>query len=450
MKAIGFSLVLLLLSIACAVPEEPGVPTPERDAPAPPIATGTATGGKPDTGRWRPVRQSRVAEEMARLEAIGYVGGSRDTVAETGVTIHRSGRAGAGHNLYLSGHAPEAILIDMGGRELHRWCFSCMEIWPEQVTQYRPHQETRRTDGRKKFAQAGQDTDFFRNARLLPDGSLLAIFEGKGLIKLDRDSNLVWSSRCGAHHDLDLLDNGDILVLTREARINPLVSEEWPILEDFICTLDGADGRVKTRVSLLTCFANSQQPESIWRTSKNRTGDIFHTNTLAVLAEPPPGAPEVFAAGRVLTAMRMLHCVAVVDLEAEQVVWARTGGFRALHDPRLLPNGNLLLFDNLGAAERSRVLEFDLHTWRPVWSYVGDKAHPFFSETCGTAQRLANGNTLVTESDGGRAFEIDPLGEIVWEFWNPHRAGDRDQFIAALFTVRRLEPGFPLEWLPAS
>lgn len=42
-----------------------------------------------------------------------------------------------------------------------------------------------------------------------------------------------------------------------------------------------------------------------------------------------------------------------------------------------------------------------------------------FSKRRGAAQRLPNGNTLVTESHHGRAFELDPNGEIVWEFHAP-------------------------------
>jgi hypothetical protein len=46
-----------------------------------------------------------------------------------------------------------------------------------------------------------------------------------------------------------------------------------------------------------------------------------------------------------------------------------------------------------------------------------------------------NDNALITESDNGRAFEVTPDGTIVWEFYNPHRAGAQDEFIAALFRV---------------
>jgi hypothetical protein len=34
-------------------------------------------------------------------------------------------------------------------------------------------------------------------------------------------------------------------------------------------------------------------------------------------------------------------------------------------------------------------------------------------------QRLPNGNTLITESDNGRVFEVTRDGEVVWEFFMP-------------------------------
>jgi hypothetical protein len=36
----------------------------------------------------------------------------------------------------------------------------------------------------------------------------------------------------------------------------------------------------------------------------------------------------------------------------------------------------------------------------------------------GNAQRLPNGNTLITESSFGRFFEVTKEGELVWEYVN--------------------------------
>jgi hypothetical protein len=44
---------------------------------------------------------------------------------------------------------------------------------------------------------------------------------------------------------------------------------------------------------------------------------------------------------------------------------------------------------------------------------------------------------------------MTPQKEIVWQFFNPHRAGKADEYIATLFEVIRLTPDFPTDWLGA-
>ena len=79
------------------------------------------------------------------------------------------------------------------------------------------------------------------------------------------------------------------------------------------------------------------------------------------------------------------------------------------HDPDLLANGNILLFDNQGQCRPggiTRVIEVDPRTQEIVWTYAGTPEEPFESEVRSSEARLPNGNTLITESDGGRLFEV--------------------------------------------
>ena len=105
-----------------------------------------------------------------------------------------------------------------------------------------------------------------------------------------------------------------------------------------------------------------------------------------------------------------------------------------------------MLFDNSGRGRVSAVEVYDLKTLALQWAYAGSETQPFYTRFCGTSQRLPNGDTLITESDNGRAFEVTADGDIVWEFYNPHRAGENDEFIAALFRMDRLPRDFP-SWL---
>ncbi len=57
-------------------------------------------------------------------------------------------------------------------------------------------------------------------------------------------------------------------------------------------------------------------------------------------------------------------------------------------------------------------------------------------------QRLPNGNTLITESSGGRIFEVTRDGEIVWEFFNPRRAEGRGDLVGAVSGGTRYGPDY--------
>jgi hypothetical protein len=345
-----------------------------------------------------------------------------------GVTLHERARAAAGLNFYTSGHEPGAILMDMEGNELHRWRFEYTDAFPDTIW------------------VGHENTGWWRRAYLYPNGDVLAIFEGFGLVKVDKDSALIWASPVAAHHDLDVLPNGDIFVLSRTAHVIPRINVQAPLLEDFISIL-GPDGAEKQRISLLEAFENSSFAE-IYHSQNRTRGDLFHTNSLEVLDGRIADSVPAFKRGRILTSMNNLSAIAVVDLEQKSVVWARKGGNSGQHDPKILDNGHLLLFDNRGTPGRSNVIEFDLAAGRPVWRYGGTREKPFFSPRLGTAQRLPNGNTLITESNSGRAFEVTQDKQIVWEFYNPHRAGVNGEYIATIFELLRLPPEFPTDWIP--
>jgi hypothetical protein len=57
----------------------------------------------------------------------------------------------------------------------------------------------------------------------------------------------------------------------------------------------------------------------------------------------------------------------------------------------------------------------------PIWEYTSPDKYSFYSPIMSCAQRLKNGNTLITQGINGRIFEVTPEKEIVWEYWNPYK-----------------------------
>ena len=84
------------------------------------------------------------------------------------------------------------------------------------------------------------------------------------------------------------------------------------------------------------------------------------------------------------------------------------------------------------------MLEIDPQTRETLWEFPREAQERIYSQQAGSCQRLINGNTLVTESENGRALEVSPEGQVVWEFVSPHRAGERLELVATLFEVVRL------------
>lgn len=320
--------------------------------------------------------------------------------------------------------------MDMEGNTLHVWRL--------------PYAQARKTFHSLREPKNGPGPFTFRRAHLFENGDLLVIYEGFGLLKLRKDSTPFWAFTRAAHHDLAVSPAGQIVVLSRRARVVQRLDPDEPALLDYISWLK-PDGELVRDLSLLEAFERSKFTSVLkgMRTS----GDIFHTNAVKVLDGRHAAKVPAFAKGNLLISVLHLDTVAVVDPERQEVVWAKRGGWSKQHEPVLLENGNMLVYDNNKFGEHSRVLEFDPVTLKEVWAYDGGKDGPFFSAECGVARRLPNGNTLIIESLNGRAFEVTPQKKIVWEYYNPYRAGQNAELIATLFDVVRLGPKFPLGWI---
>lgn len=369
--------------------------------------------------------QQRVRRELA---ALGYATSLEPVPVETGVLTHDPEQTDPGLNLYTAGHAPTAILMDSNGRELHTWRYGFRDIWPDRDVG--PWTRTSRA---------------WRYAHPLPNGDLLAIFDNLGIIRLDRDSNLIWASEEPAHHDIDVLPNGDIYTLTSSCNEIPRLNPKC-VLEDFITVLK-PDGSLKRRFSLLEAWEGSEHREVLAeKLTTNR--DLFHTNTLEYFDGSLEHLSPLYKEGNILTSFRELDTLAILDATTETVVWTLSGDWGGQHYPTLLPDGRILVFVNNAKRKASRVEILDPVSGETDWTYRGSPPRSFYSRRCGAAQWLDNGNVLVTESQAGRAFEVDVEGEIVWDFFTPHQLKTkRGAQIAYLYVLSRYPRELFASWL---
>lgn len=396
---------LLALSAALGLPSCGDTPLVEK-----PRQEGWVPGLE---GAWSSPHPAGPMEAM--LGSIGYGGGDEQPRNTGGVWVLRRDQALAAPRLYTSGHGPEAILISVAGDELHRWRCDWREL-------------------KGVPALDGPTQNTFRRALLLPKGDLLAVYGGRGLVRMNKNGEPRWVYPERAHHDLTLDDQGQLWTLIREERIETRLGHSGPVVDDLIVQLDLETGEEISRTSVLDALLRGSAAK-ILRIARTTKGDFMHTNTLVILTTETAALHSSWKAGQALICIRELDALAVIDLHSGAAVWTRTGVGVGPHEPEITSAGTLLLFDNHGNRGASIVREFSLPAFDPTVIYEGQPPNQFFSRFCGAAHRLSNGNTLVVESNRGRVFELDSKGQRVWQFENPKRTGTDGRWIAAVFDM---------------
>lgn len=351
-------------------------------------------------------------EAIDSLQSLPYLSYVADTEGQhnDGVLI-QTPKSWNGLNLYCSFLSPGAHLMDMKGNILHTWL------------------------------PKNSPSDWFY-VTLYNKGELLVSVRDETLMLLDWDSQVKWKRQFRSHHDIAVTKDGMIYALSRKDEILFKFGIPIPVLNDYLVILT-PEGTTKEEISLgrillsklsaeriPEMYAWSFNPFNLWKLFRQKTQspfilrhdttfDIFHNNTLTLLEQAIPGIAKE---GDILIAARELNLIGIIDPDQETLVWS--WGEHELdrpHHPTLLPNGNILIFDNGSLRDYSRIIELDPKNKKIVWKYEASPPQSFYSSYAGSAQHLKNGNTLITDSANGRVFEVTEEHETVWEFYNPDK-----------------------------
>ena len=299
-------------------------------------------------------------------------------------------------------------------------------------------------------------------ARLLPYGTLLARTapaedaggaeriggSSAALVELDWDGNVVWSYRNPLlHHDYQRLPNGNTLTLEFERISSELTAQVQggrrqdtdpeQMFGDVVKEI-APDG---STLHEWKSWEHLDPVEDVICPLEERR-EWTHGNSINLTAD-----------GHLLISFRLTSTIGIVDRGDGHFRWKwGPGEVYHQHHPTELPNGNVLLFDNGGHRPRStwsRALEVDPVTNRVEWEYRGDPPISFHSPNISSADRLPNGNTLICEGAPGRAFEVTPNGQIVWEYVNPFFApgggvagGNPGDMTNSMFRAHRYAPDY--------
>lgn len=229
-------------------------------------------------------------------------------------------------------------------------------------------------------------------------------------------------------HDIKFLENGNVLLIGLDYK-----------LVDMSTLVEGGNRNASIVVNVLQEIDKNKNVVFEWKAYENYkytdTGKgvnlldqaFVHTHINSI---------DVDKEGNLIISARNLDEITKVDRNTGRIIW-RLGGknnqfkflndstrFTAQHSANILPNGNLILFDNgvYNNPFRSRAIEYKIDeigkTLTTVWTYYN--TFPIQSKFWGNAQRLENGNTFIAWGYSNiAATEVNSTGQKVFEMEFP-------------------------------
>lgn len=367
------------------------------------VASNSTSESNKDVGRFR-ARKNRVKGPENPLPAAKHYQGYRPDLAFNGFTT------------YAEAGTAKVHLVDMLGNVRHQWLVDAAR------------------------------------SRLLPNCNLLVVHgtkwgmrrePWKELRKHIREyswtGEVVWEYVLDepAHHDVQRLPNGNTIFLYRieltaaeQSSVRDPEKRRLRFRSDGIREVTAAgetvwEWRAHEHMDLNSC-GRAECPEITPEVRKGeKVYDWTHANTLGIVPENRwyRAGDERFRPGNLIFLPRNWHTVFIIDKRTKAIVWEYQGeykgGLNGGHEAHMIPEplpgaGNILLFDNNEEQGASYVIELNPVTQKEAWVY--DAGRDFYSRVAGAAQRLPNGNTLISEDVGGRAFEVTPDKQIVWQY----------------------------------
>ncbi|MGI6226547.1 MAG: aryl-sulfate sulfotransferase [Peptococcales bacterium] len=385
--------------------------------------------------------------------------------ARHGVTLWKRDKAYPGFTMFaplissrkqlIDGKTSRVYLIDMNGRIVHFWDVPGM---------VRMHAE---------LLENGNILCGLKDVNL-PSRHLT--FSSHAILELDWDSNVVWK------YDDDLLECHD---RCRMRNGNTLIMKYEPLEPELQAKIKGGEPGTEAvdpldnKVSITTEKKNGQI-HTLKLEEITPEGEIVWSMKLSDALDPeldiiiPYGERELWPGlnaieempdGNIIATSFNLSTIFIFDKQTKTVKWrfgnANGPGKTKLsfpHDPTVLDNGNILVFDNgryfsslpdgtknILPPDFSRILEIDPSTNEVVWDYKEDNPVDFYSSFISSARRLQNGNTLICEGATGRFFEVTQRGEKVWEYVSPFytRVNNRFGNTNNVFRCMRYDINYP-------
>ena len=315
-----------------------------------------------------------------------------------------------------------AWIVDREGTVVHSWEVDLEDLWAGA-----------------DHLQGRTNPMFYKpvGMHLLPDGSLIMAFMnsqafpyGAGLARVDRDGNVVWRRHDHSHHWFTVDEAGTIYTpahywVEPPVRIGDTYAtvpcEGGRTLIDTIQVID-ADGELVEVIPLFDMLVD--QGYGALAHGTQESCDLLHLNHVEVVGAEGAAQVDGLAAGDLIFSLRNVNAVGAIDRSRQRISWLISGQTTRQHGPRLLDDGRMLIFDNMGGPldiGGSAIVEARFGSQGADMVFPrrpGPTEVPFLSSYGGQIDpHPGEQRALVALTEQGAIKEVDLIsGQVTWEY----------------------------------
>ena len=267
---------------------------------------------------------------------------------------------------------------------------------------------------------------------LYPNGDIIISNDLKDdksyLIKLDKNSEIIWKHPYSIHHwfsvndkhiyfsDRTFFNFNEIQSIVSKYKspfsscTKNTINNESIIIEDIIIA-NVDDGSMLKRINILEKVLNHNYLKYLIIDCL----DPLHINDVRVIKKDIKGSK--INSGDIMISIRNMNTIIFLDKLNYQIKWFVCCNFFMQHSPRISELNNLVVFDNLGGHYYSRVIEINIRDKNIIGAYFGQinnfgKKEMFYSESRGYIDLSLN-KYLVSSTDQNLIFEIECNDKII-------------------------------------